>query len=73
MRDGAKVVGISQRRTRLGARFQCAVYHAWRPEAHSGLFSPPAPTPGDLEGLVVAVDASPADVRTALETALHHL
>ena len=28
---GAKVVGISQRRTRHGARFQCAVLHAWDP------------------------------------------
>jgi lipoate-protein ligase A len=73
MRGSAKVVGISQRRTRLGARFQCAVYHAWRPEAHSGLFSPPAPTSADLEGIVVPVDVSPAAVRTALEAALHHL
>jgi lipoate-protein ligase A len=29
--DGAKVVGISQRRTRAGARFQCAVLHEWDP------------------------------------------
>jgi len=28
---GAKVVGISQRRTRAGARFQCAVLHRWDP------------------------------------------
>ena len=28
---GRKVVGISQRRTRHGARFQCAVLHRWRP------------------------------------------
>lgn len=30
--DGAKVVGIAQRRTRAGARFQCALLHRWRPE-----------------------------------------
>ena len=30
--DGAKVVGISQRRTRASARFQCAVYERWNPE-----------------------------------------
>ena len=30
--DGAKVVGISQRRTRAGARFQCAVMRTWDPE-----------------------------------------
>jgi lipoate-protein ligase A len=29
--DGAKVVGVSQRRTRSGARFQCAVLHRWDP------------------------------------------
>ncbi|MDQ3350871.1 MAG: hypothetical protein M3501_02755 [Actinomycetota bacterium] len=29
---GAKLVGISQRRTRDGCRFQCAVHHRWRPE-----------------------------------------
>lgn len=28
---GRKVVGLSQRRTRAGARFQCAVLHAWDP------------------------------------------
>lgn len=27
--DGRKVVGIAQRRTRSGARLQCAVLHAW--------------------------------------------
>lgn len=29
--DGRKVVGVSQRRTRAGARFQCAVYTRWDP------------------------------------------
>jgi lipoate-protein ligase A len=28
---GAKVVGIAQHRSRVGARFQCAVLHRWRP------------------------------------------
>jgi lipoate-protein ligase A len=31
--DGAKLVGISQRRTRHHARFQCAVYSAWDVDA----------------------------------------
>ena len=30
-RDGAKVVGLAQRRTRSGARFQCAVLSRWDP------------------------------------------
>jgi len=29
--DGRKVVGVSQRRTRSSARFQCAVLHRWHP------------------------------------------
>jgi lipoate-protein ligase A len=31
--DGRKVVGISQRRTRAGARFQCVVHRHWDPSA----------------------------------------
>ena len=30
--DGRKLVGISQRRTRAGARFQCLVHRRWQPE-----------------------------------------
>jgi lipoate-protein ligase A len=30
--DRRKLVGISQRRTRAAARFQCAAYTAWRPD-----------------------------------------
>ena len=30
--DGAKVVGMSQRRTRAGALFQCAALREWRPD-----------------------------------------
>jgi lipoate---protein ligase len=37
--DGAKVVGISQRRTRAGARFQCAVPRRWEPERLAGLLA----------------------------------
>ena len=36
---GAKVVGIAQRRTRAGARFQCALLHRWEPEAIVRLLS----------------------------------
>ena len=32
LRDGGKLVGISQRRTRAGSRFQCAVHERWSPE-----------------------------------------
>jgi len=36
---GRKVVGISQRRTRAGARFQCAALLAWEPGAIVGLLA----------------------------------
>ena len=38
--EGAKVVGISQRRTRAAARFQCSVPLAWRPDRHVELLEP---------------------------------
>jgi lipoate-protein ligase A len=38
--DGAKVVGISQRRTRAGARFQCAVMRTWDPSQLARIFAP---------------------------------
>ena len=38
--DGAKVVGISQRRTRAGARFQCAVMRTWDPSELARIFAP---------------------------------
>ncbi len=38
--DGAKVVGISQRRTRAGARFQCAVMRTWDPSEVARIFAP---------------------------------
>jgi lipoate-protein ligase A len=39
---GRKVVGISQRRTRSAARFQCVVLERWDPEAVAALFEPAA-------------------------------
>ena len=35
--DGQKLVGISQRRTRAGAKFQCAVLRRWSPAPWSSL------------------------------------
>ena len=37
--DGAKLVGLSQRRTRHGARFQCAVPATWDPAPLLGLLA----------------------------------
>jgi lipoate-protein ligase A len=44
----AKVVGISQRRTRAGARFQCVVHRRFDAEATVALLAEPRPAPADL-------------------------
>jgi len=36
-----KLIGISQRRSREGARFQCVLYRHWRPGEWSHIFSSP--------------------------------
>ena len=47
--DGRKVVGISQRRTRDWARFQCAVSLQWKPELLLELLNEPRPTISEIE------------------------
>lgn len=37
--DGRKVLGISQRRNRSAARFQCALLHLWEPKALLGVLA----------------------------------
>ena len=72
---GRKVVGISQRRTREGALFQCAVPLAWEPADLLGVLHL---TPSDREeaaaalaDAVLALDGrAPADVEAALVAAL---
>lgn len=74
MVQGRKVVGISQRRTRAGARFQAMVLHRFDPEATAALFALAKPERDQLvealhEG-VQAVDVDRALLRTALERVL---
>ncbi len=56
---GAKLVGVSQRRTRAGVRFQCALHRAWRPERLAPLLAlsaeDRAAVVADLAGAVVTV------------------
>ena len=66
----AKVVGISQRRTRGWARFQCAAYLRWDPSALVALLAEPRPPVDALTDAVVEVLASAAAVRAAFESAL---
>jgi lipoate---protein ligase len=62
---GGKVVGISQRRTRAGARFQCSVPLRWRPDRHAALLAPgvqrlhPGVGPAEVGALVDAVAVRP--------------
>jgi len=58
---GAKAVGLSQRRTRAGARFQTLCYRWWDPGALSPLGIDPAVLPE-----VAVVDREPAAVATAM-------
>jgi lipoate-protein ligase A len=68
--EGRKVVGISQRRTRQGARFQCAVPLVWDPAALVVLLSPPRPTEADLAAVAAGVPSSPAVLTSAFVDAL---
>lgn len=63
--DGrAKVVGISQRRTRDWARLQCLCHLVWRPELVAALAADAAVSAADLASVVRSVDVE-ASVLTA--------
>ena len=53
---GRKVVGISQRRTRRAARFQCAALARWDPAAIAPLLGLPPTATGDLLDAAAGVD-----------------
>ncbi|HLT16637.1 MAG TPA: hypothetical protein VK007_08035 [Acidimicrobiales bacterium] len=71
---GPKVVGISQRRTRAGARFQCAALRRWDPEALARLLRLDEPARARLVA-DVAPSAAPVDVAAddLLGALLHEL
>lgn len=66
----AKLVGISQRRTRQLARFQTMLHLRWRPELVAALVAPPRPASTDLAPLAAAPPLDPAAVHQALVDAL---
>ncbi len=68
----AKLVGISQRRTRDAARFQTLVHLRWRPDAVAALVAD-GPTVEALAPLVATCPAPAADITTGLIAALNHL
>ncbi len=58
---GEKVVGLSQRRTRAGARLQCTVYRRWNPAPLAALGIDPADLP-----TVATVDVPRSQIESAL-------
>jgi lipoate-protein ligase A len=67
--DGVKAVGISQRRTRAQARFQCCLYRHWQPDLLLGLLQAPKPTASELRDVAVAVPVGRDPLRAALTDA----
>lgn len=75
--DGRKAVGISQRRTRGSARFQVAVLRRWDPASYRRLFIG-SPADSDeansdhaaMDAAAVAIERSPAEVISAVVTAI---
>ncbi len=63
---GAKLVGISQRRTRHSARFQTMLHRRWRPELVAALVSPPRPPAAELAALTATADIVPDALIAAL-------
>lgn len=69
--SGAKVIGISQRRTRDYARFQCIAYLAWDVDVHLGALALLRTDRARVEGLVAVVPrVEPNTVVEALASAL---
>ncbi len=67
--DGVKLVGLSQRRTRAGARFQCVVHLAWNAAPYAAI---DGVDPDDLPPVAVVDRPAPA-VESALLAHLVHL
>jgi len=66
----AKVVGVSQRRTRQWARFQTMCHLRWRPELVTALVAPPRPSVSEVAPCAATVPATVAALVAALTAAL---
>jgi lipoate---protein ligase len=75
VRQGRKLVGISQRRTGVGSRFQCMIHLRWSPDVLVSLLAAPRPGVDELPPVAVVAaevgNALPAAVVGALSTATH--
>jgi len=70
---GRKVVGISQRRTRSAARFQCAAYARWDAPLLHALLSEPRPSLGELQDMAAPAGDDLGALGDALVAALEDL
>ena len=68
----AKLVGISQRRTRGAVRFQTMVHHRWRPDVVASLVAD-RPTVDESAPLVKTCATSAVDITACITAALQHL
>lgn len=67
---GAKVVGISQRRTRTWSRFQSMCHLRWRPDQVAALVAPPRPSVRDLARVAVCPPVGSSPLRAQLVESL---
>jgi lipoate-protein ligase A len=67
-----KVVGLSQRRTREGALFECAVYGTWDPAPLVAALGLPPAAGDDLRDVVAGVGERLPDLELAFLDALTH-
>jgi lipoate-protein ligase A len=65
-----KLVGISQRRGRDGARMQCILYRVWNPAVWTPALSSPTARTTATDLSVATIDAATADIVAALVAAL---
>lgn len=64
--DGAKLVGVSQRRTRAYARLQTMCHLSWRPEWVSALVAQPRPSAAELSAVAAVARCTAGDLQAAL-------
>lgn len=67
---GRKVVGISQRRTRVGTRFHCAALLKWSPLPLARAMGIPESAWPELQELAAGLDVAPEDLTSAFFDAL---
>ncbi len=68
--DSRKVVGISQRRTRDWARFQCAISLQWKPELLLELLNEPRPSISEIQNCGSNLSLDSATVETKMIAAI---